>query len=522
MKATRILLLLAGAALVFGGCADEAAEPEATGDLSEVVLPGKTDNYLSPTSREYNLWGIGEILLEEEWRDKTFEEREARVQDLLAYRFKAYSHFINVYLTDKGHGDANESYGGFSGLVRSTSLDWVREPMDDEGMVWAFIWEIQMGAPRDLVSRLPFELRDNGEQYLVVKMPKLDEYALQSSNYPKDFDPATYNGEIDDIEVVVEPQEESVDGWPGYRAMFEDGLLDVTIIVGGDYNDKRYDLKSAEEIFAWLKKAGYAHPAKKLAELTVDAAPFTKSLVADGRTVAIEVTLLYPDMELGAVRKRIVDAYEKNDLVIYDGHAGQDPEYSGIVYHYNPRHALSVVELAALKLPEKYQLFVFNGCKTYSAYPEGVYKNPAKNPENLDIVSTVNFSWLTMMPYTTSAFLGELLAVRSGSHDPRTYLEILSSVNKGANHNVYYGVHGIDDNSHVNPYADTATLCSPCSSDAGCPGQGNLCVRFPWGSVCGAECTSDDGCPSGYACTDIAKAGAITGRQCLPVSHTCQ
>lgn len=518
--------MIAALALALGACAaDEAATEAGSDDLAEVVAPGKQDNYVSPTSREFNLWGIGDLTLDETWKDKTFEEREAHVQDMLGARFKAYSHFINVYLTDKSSHDANGDYGGFSGWVRSSSLDWIREPIDEAGMTWAFIWELQIAAPRNLLDKLPIEVREDGDTYFVVKLPKLTESALLNGSYPKDFDPAKFTGDLEDLEVVVEPAPESYDGWPDYNGMFEDGKLDVLIVVGGDYNDARYDLKSAEQIFAWLKSAGFSHDAKAVTDLKLDSAPFRKKLKANGRDVSVEVTFLYPDIvedaQLDTLGARIAEGIKTTDILLYDGHAGTDPDYSGVVYHYNPRKAISATALGEMELPQKYQLFVFNGCKTYGAYPEAVYKNPGKTTKNLDIISTVSFSWLTLQTFTTSGFIGELLAVKKGTHDPRTYVEILATINKGGNSNVYYGVHGIDDNAHVNPYADTAKLCKTCKSDADCAGAGNLCVRFSWGSTCGAECTADDGCPTGYACTEVAIGGAISGRQCLPKTLTC-
>jgi hypothetical protein len=522
-----LVLVLGSACESESGCAaDDSCGAAPDDEQAVAVLPGKADNYLSPTSREYSLWGMGEVQLEAEWADRTADERAAEVQTRLGDRFKAYAHFVNVYLTDKTSHDSNAGYGGFSGLVRKTSLDWIREPVDDAELVWAFIWELEMGGPRDLMDRLPFETRPDGTQVLMVTMPALTDAQLRAGSYSDSFDPGTYGGPTTQIEVMVDPVAESVDAWPAYDQLFADGLLDVAVIVGGDYNAERYDLRAAREIYAWLKRAGYRHESADFAALTIDAAPFTKTIRVEGREVAVQVTLLHPDVvedaALDQLRARIVQAYEAMDVVIYDGHAGQDPNYSGIVYHYNPRHAISANGLAELNLPEKYQLFVFNGCKTYSAYPEAVYRNARKTTANLDVVSTVSFSWLTMQPYTTSGLLNELLATAGGAHDPRTYGEVLATINKDANWNVYYGVHGLDDNSHRNPYADEASLCRTCARDAECPGQGNRCVRFDWGSACGVECTSDAGCPDGYACADIATGSRITGKQCLPTNFRCE
>ena len=514
-------------ALACGSTGDETGGPGG-GDETEatVVPPGKADNYLSPTSREYRLWGEGRLQLDDTWADKTEAEKRARVEELTGYKFKAYAHFIDEYVTNKEHDATNADYGGFSGLIRPTSLDSMLEPADAAMMTWTFLWELEMGGPRDLFSKLSIETNASGEKTFKVKLPVLTESQLEYGSYPKDFNGDTYDKEMEELVVAIEPENDSFDAFPEFNRLFDDGKLDMLVLVGGDYNADRYDLKAAEQIFKWLKDAGYEHPAAAYTDLTLDSPPFKASMQANGKAIDVEITLLHPAVvpvaELDSLRAKIITAYETMDVLMYDGHAGQDPGYSGVVYHYNPRHAISANQLAELNLPDKYQIFVFNGCKTYSAYPEAVYKNATKNTGNLDIISTVNFSWLTMQPYTTSGFINQLLAKKSGTHDPQTYLQILKEINKSSNWNVYYGVHGLDDNPHVNPYTDTSTLCGGCVTDNDCPGVGNRCIRLSSGKACAAECTADDGCPEGYGCYDIAEGSQIVGKQCLPKSYKCE
>lgn len=524
----RTTLLCVPFIALFGLSACDSGASTGDDQGGEAVLPGKADNYLSPTSQEYKVWGLGQIELDREtWGDADPAAREAHVRELVGYHVKAYTHFVNAYLTDKGHGDSNKDYGGFAGLVRGTTSDYVVDAVDDAELSWAYIWEVEMGGPRDLLARVPLVTGEDGTQYALVKLPKLTDSQLQYASYPSSFDPATYTGEVEEIQVVIEPSKESFDGYPEYPQLFQDGLLDVVIVVGGDYNEARHDLKQTEEIFNWLKSAGYKHEAQAWTDLKLDSPPFTGAIDANGDTVQIEITLLYGDIlpiaDIGQLRQRIIEAYETADVIIYDGHAGEDPDYSGVVYHYNPRHAISATQLAQLDLPEKYQIYLFNGCKTYGAYPEAVMKNGTKTTKSVDIVSTVNFSWLSQQTFTTSGFLRELLMKVGKTHDPRTWREVLTSINQRANYNVYYGVHGIDDNPHLNPYADATTLCASCARDSDCPGAGNMCIKLSdGGKRCAAECTADDGCPSGYTCGDIAVGGRITGRQCLPRSYSCQ
>ncbi|HNS96577.1 MAG TPA: hypothetical protein PLJ27_04745 [Polyangiaceae bacterium] len=519
------LLIPVGLVLACGSTVQEEGQGSEAGQAT-VVPPGKADNYLSPTSMEYRLWGEGQLDLDESWLDKTDDQKRAQAEQLLAYKFKAYTHFINVYVTDKSSHDANHGYGGFSGLVRKSSLDSMVEPIDDLGLSYTFLWELEMGGPRALLSNLPIETNSAGEKTFRVKLPVLTESQLKYSSYPKDFNASTYSGELEEIQVAIEPEKESFDAFPEYNRLFEDGKLDILVLVGGDYNEERYDLRAADEIFQWLKRAGYAHPASRYTDLALDSPPFTSVLDVQGRKIDVEITLLHPSIvsvgDLDKLRAKIIQAYQTMDVLIYDGHAGEDPSYSGLVYHYNPRHAISADELSKISLPEKYQVYVFNGCKTYGVYPESIMKNPAKTTANVDIISTVNFSWLTMQPYTTSGFINQLLAKSAGTHDPQTYLQILRQINQSSNWNVYYGVHGLDDNPHVNPYADISSLCRSCATDADCPGVGNRCIAFSSGKACGVECTAPDGCPSGYGCFDIAEGNQIVGQQCLPKSYSCR
>ena len=522
----RPLALLLAPITLLGACASSPTETVVgAGEGAIAVLPGKADNYLSPTSQEWLLGSTGKVTLEDRWADATPEDKEAAANELLAQRFKAFSHFVNEYLTDKSSHDANAGYGGFAGLVRDRSLDFLVEPVGDDGMTWEFVWTLELGGPADLPGRLDTHAKGS-ETAFDVLMPKLSEAELASTSYPSHFDPSTWQGETETLEVTISSIAQSVDAWPEYPRLFEDGIFDVLVIVGGDYNEARYDRTAAKGIFDWLKKAGYAHPAREYTELTLSSAPFTKTLRTPAGDVGVRVALVFPDIvpdaDLDLLRARIVQGFETADMVVYDGHAGQDPDYSGVAYHYNPRKAISANELAELALPEKYQVFVFNGCKTYNAYPDALYKSPVKTTKNLDIISTVSFSWLSMQPFTTSGLLTYLLQTRSGQHDPATWVEVLTQINKSNNSNVYYGVHGLDDNPHRNPYADVASLCATCGGDGDCPGVGNRCVRFEWGSACAAECTDDDGCPAGYRCSQIAEGGHITGRQCLPQSYTCR
>jgi hypothetical protein len=84
-----------------------------------------------------------------------------------------------------------------------------------------------------------------------------------------------------------------------------------------------------------------------------------------------------------------------------------------------------------------------------------------------------------------------------------------------------YGVHGIDDNPRVHPFADLAKSCTSCTSNASC-GDGMRCVRDKDGRrACLAECTATVGCKSGQTCRNVALDNTLTARVCAPEGNSC-
>ena len=120
--------------------------------------------------------------------------------------------------------------------MRPSSLSSLVEPIDDAKMTWTFLWELEMGGPRDMMSKLPLQTRANGERWFPVKLPVLNESQLKSGSYSDSFDPSTYTGAMEELEVTIDAEKESFDAWPEYRKLLDDGKLDMLVLVGGDYN----------------------------------------------------------------------------------------------------------------------------------------------------------------------------------------------------------------------------------------------------------------------------------------------
>ena len=82
--------------------------------------------------------------------------------------------------------------------------------------------------------------------------------------------------------------------------------------------------------------------------------------------------------------------------------------------------------------------------------------------------------------------------------------------------NPMYGMHGIDDNPKLVPFANTAKFGQTCTANADCGGPGNLCVSSGGSKKCTAACTGADACGTGFTCRAVASSSTSTiyGRAC--------
>ncbi|MCB9548240.1 MAG: hypothetical protein H6706_20675 [Myxococcales bacterium] len=521
----RMLLL----ALGFLGCSETAtgpAEPATEGATAVAVAEGKADDYFSTNGKEYDLRGTDRFELAR-LSDESDEDFLVRAAAFAELRFTALTYFINAYVTGKSTHDGNYGYGGFRTTIRQRSIRAEDVVMTDEGKFSA-LFETEFAGPTDLASQLGAEKVDEGLWRFDVIVPQLTEAEVRDGSFARKYRDFKGNELPEEqrtlLSIDFEVGQNSIDAYPRYFEMMDDGVLDIAIQVGGDYNEKRWDRIVAQELYTKLTGTmKFKSPVAKYEDLTLDSGPFTRELETLYGPIEVKVYLVHPDMAVDNPQ-RLVEAFKAHaatrDIVIYDGHAGFDASYSGVVVTYQPRTAIPADAFKSLDLPEKPQLFFFNGCKTYSVYPDALLANPKKTPENLDIISTVNFSWLAQMTTITSDFIGSVIAEGrfDGLHEPATFARILSTLNKGRSWDVIYGVHGADDNPHKSPWADEVELCQACRSHADCPGADALCVS----GACGYGCTADDGCPSDYSCRAVAVQGVITGSQCLPRSRSCR
>lgn len=478
-----------------------AALPLACSSSSSTAEHEQEIDYRSPVGKEYAITGRTEIVLQDapadpEARLWAANIEAAREADRITKALDAY--FWKIWPEEKRQSQENIVV-----MVRDATPDAIKVQEEAPGRYF-FTYTAEVAGPNAFLTEFPLETR--GEDVgLELQVGEGTEGAYS-------------------LWLAFQVSETTPDAYPDYRAMFADGL-DIAIHVGGDHYDPRNDLREAEAIYDELVSLGLRAPVP-FAELALDSGPFVGTLDVGGERVDVRATLVHADMAADTELDKLVDAYKaaakRADVVIYRGHAGTSLDYSGVVVHYEPRVAIPASEFKALDLPEKYQLFVFDGCETYTGYADKLYEHPAKGPANADVITSVNYGSGLVRAESVRALLDGLLDQREGTWTPQSWDGLLRGVNdaKRGRWTPIYGVHGLADNPKLSPLAVVETIGQVCQTSANCPGVDNLCLNPPDGvssaSICGAACTDDAGCPEGTACVGLSSRTLGTTRQCAP------
>ncbi|MBL8607186.1 MAG: hypothetical protein JNL38_07690 [Myxococcales bacterium] len=327
----------------------------------------------------------------------------------------------------------------------------------------------------------------------------------------------------EELQVTLTPIERSLNSYPKYMALFEDGL-DIAVHVGGDHNDPPMDIAHARSIYDDLKASGFKSPVAKFEDLKIDSGPLTSAISVQGKSVPVRVRIVHVDMSTPETRQLLVDAYKESvknaDVVIYDGHAGRQLTYSGVVVAYKPsRVAIPASEFKNIEASDKQQVYLFNGCETYTGYADKLYENPKRNVDNTDVITTGNYSAIQSKANQVISFIHSMIDQRAGAWIPRSWDSVLARMNAvGERSWVHvYGVHGIDDNPRLSPLADAAKIGASCRVDADCGAADGRCVQVSsTRRVCGAACADTAGCPAGTKCVQPRGRTSIDDMMCLP------
>lgn len=527
----RLACLLATSLLACGG--DEPPADEAEDGF--VVEDGKADDFLSLKAKEFVVTGTGRVVVED-------GQGEARARKLVGFHHTAITWFLNQYLVDKErdgmHADANADYGGFAAMVKDGTYEDIRL-VQRNATTFDYDFEVLVAGRKDLMRKLPLDAQ--GRFTIEIGRPTNAELEGDAEWYRKApwdaWNPATVPAaKKETLTLAIREAAKSSDGWWDYQRLFEDGVLTVDVHWGYDYNPEAAHLADSKAFYNWLVDRGFRSPVGSFDALARTSGPLTKTLSADGRNVKVEVRLYYPkpgtstDPNTDAGGKRLeADMFaslKSRDVIVYSGHSGSLYGFSLANWDKTDEGDIDDSELAVAELARgKYQIVFAEGCNTYML-GNTLMKNPAKQGKDLDIITTTSFS-VSYSP--VEDFMGRLIELDSSArHRPRTLTATIADLDLysvGEPSPTMYGIHGVDDNPKLHPYANADKLCDACSSNAACGGVGNSCVTIgDDGRRCVAACTDDAGCPDGYLCKPVASASTSTiyGSYCVPAARSCE
>lgn len=326
-----------------------------------------------------------------------------------------------------------------------------------------------------------------------------------------------------ELQVFITPVERSLNAYPKYLELFQDGL-DIGVHLGGDHNDPPQDINHARSVYDDLVRSGFKSPVARFEDLKIDSGPLTSSIKVKGADVPVRVKIFHVDMSTPETRNLLVDAWKSSmkssDVVIYDGHAGRRLDYSGVVLAYKPaRSSVTANEFATIEASSKQQVYLFNGCETYTGYADKLYENPNKNPENTDIITTGNYSAIQRQANQVISFIHSFIDQRQGVWIPRSWDSVLGRMNDvGERSWVHiYGVHGLDDNPKASPLADVSKVGAACTQDRDCGAADSKCITVSSTKrVCGIACADSAGCPAGTKCVLPRGRTSADDQQCSP------
>jgi hypothetical protein len=543
-RALTCLAAIAAPALASFGtaCDGETTTPET--ENPTLVEAGKADNFLSTSAQEYWLEGTDRVTLDASWANRTEAQQLAEVKRLIPYRQVLIGWFLNRYLVDKDEKEPDAAYGGFKALTKNGSYEELNVRRV-EGLTWAFDFRQEVAGQMELVDAIP-DATPNADgtwsfQLWIGKVSNADIVRLDTDRewYRSapwgSFTPDSVSADRkEQLPLTIRAQVAEDDAWIDLARLFEDGKLTVGVHYGWDYHNKYHEVHS-KSLYSWLTtRKGFKSPVDSWEQLTHDAGPLKGSVTYGGRKIDVELSLFWgrsgdatdPDTAAGGrqLEADMLESLAEREIVIFNGHSGPFYGFALANWRMTSEGDLDDSELAAVALKTgAYQIIVAEGCDTY-AIGQAFWDNPFKpGLVDLDVLTTTSFS-NAGSGATVTDFLSVVLgAPGSSTAAPTRYTTLLDEMDGNSPwFNTMYGVHGIDDNPRLHPFADRAKFCASCSKASDC-GAGMYCVTMSDGTKgCAAECASTDACGAGYACRNTRIQTSLSMAVCAPVAMSCR
>ena len=507
-------------------------------DDAVAVDEGKEDNFLSQDALEFVLEGTSSVTLDASLANSSDTVRMAAAKKLIGYKQIAIAWFVTQYFVDKEDSDANFHFGGFGGMAKGGMWEDLGVTEEADHLTYDFTFKQLAAGPKNLMSKLKVKTVGGKQVFdLQVGLPTNDEmtHLVTDEEWyrqaPWDaWDPSKVDASKQTTMTfsIAPDSHVSTDAFFDVNKLIKDGVLDIDVHFGWDYHDN-FHLKHSKDLFGWLVDQGFTAPVASWDKLTHTSGPFTRTLEANGKQIAVEVRIFFGkpgaenDTETDAGGK-VLEADIRNsmklrDVVIFDGHAG--PFYGFSMANWNKTNEgdFDDSEMRTADIATKYQVVLAEGCETYQI-GEALQENPNKNGKSVDVITSMSFS-NAATAIITEDFITQLIAHDSSNRlRPTNILGLLTKLDRAASDATFhtmYGVHGIDEDPHLHPFANTAMFGKKCSANADCGAPGNLCVTMgSSGKKCTAACAGAGGCPTAYTCKAVASASSSTifGRAC--------
>jgi len=499
--------LLAFLVLSLFGCSEEAEDSSPQGLVEIPGGFGKGDNYIATNAKEFLIRGSAATALPSGYAELEPEERDTRLSELVSSRTgditRAAQRRIDEIIRASNQ-DITEENKKFFIYVKPSYQGGVAKDYVVEGEVVLWDFHLELVGSLDLLGAIS---ASEGGLSLTLEVSQLGE-------------------DFKSVEVVIE-ESPSTDSFPAYNELFADGVFDIAIHFGGDYNAGRYDLETAKWTVEFLLERNWTHPSVQTFEdLKYDSGPFVMPLFVEGREVEARVYVYHAQMdddagmEQSLLRELVEESFRERDVVIYSGHAGAN---SGFLLDYHPRYEFDDDDFKHAEMRSAYQIYVFDGCNSYRTYVDKLMENPVRTFANTDAVTTVNTTPFSAGYEIINRFVHWFTFTdQTGRHFPISWNTMLQGVNDEFP-DVHYGVHGVDQGPKLNPHSGDGPQCMPCRSNEDCGSGGNYCVNYRGGGACSVGCTTSEACGSGFECISLFDDPELfyIPKQCVATGSTC-
>ncbi len=533
MRTTALFAATALSASLFGACAEseDGTDPED----SVFVEDSKADDFFSTSAVEYLLEGKSTVVLDASYATKTVAERDAAAKKLVGLKQLSIAWFITQYFVDKEHEDANAAFGGFGGMAKGGAFQDLAIVARPDKLTYDFTFKQLAAGGKNLTSKLPVRIAGGKQVFdLDIGRPSNDEMGRLETNNEwyrqapwTSWDPSKVtDAQKEKVTFAISREKASTDGFFDLARLTADGKLDIDVYFGWDYHSE-YHLKHSKSFMTWLKGQGFSSPVASWDALTRSSGAFKRTVKADTRTVNVEVRILFgkpgtetdPDTDAGGkvLEDEARASLATRDVVVYSGHSGPFYGFALANWKKTSEGDLDDADMRVINMPaDKYQVILAEGCDTYQI-GEAFKENPNKAGKNVDVITTTSFSNAST-PAAVQSFVAALLARdTTGRLRPQPVSTLLTRLDSESwGFTTMYGMHGIDDNPKLVPFAKTSSFGKACSANADCGGPGNLCVSASGGKKCTAACTDSSGCGTGYSCKAVASSttSTIYGKAC--------